>query len=171
MAQYNRRTVGMLLGMGLASALGVGCATSSESAEAGALELVIEPSQAPYDVVGRFRLTGLEAGTLDRDVVFDGVRSRESVSLPPGRYSLTLHPGASVLCADEGRDILAAFEDGVSPTATRLVSAAPRLVTIAPGETLTARIRLDAEPQPSATSARGAQTPCAPAATTVLSRR
>ena len=171
MAHDNRRTVGTLLGVALVSALAVGCVTPAESAGIGELELVVEPAVAPYDVVGRFRLTGLEAGTLDREIVFDGARSRGNVSLPAGRYSLTLQPGASVLCADGARDVLDTFEDGAAPSAT-LVSAPPRLVSIAPGQTLTARITLDLErPVAHVSSAGGAHVTCGPRGTTVLSRR
>jgi hypothetical protein len=167
MAHWIRRSVIALVGM----ALGVGC-VSTQSDTRGELELLVEPAVAAYDVVGRFRLTGLEAGTLDRELVLDGVSSRASVALPPGRYSLTLQPGASVQCAEGAREVLDALDDGVWRAPGQLVSAAPRLVTIAPGETSSARIRLDVQPQRSDTTPSSSEhSPCAPSAATVLSRR
>jgi hypothetical protein len=167
MARWIRESMGALLGMGLVAALGAGCSAPAGSAGRGEIELVVEPATATYDVVGRFRLTGLGAGTLDRDVVFDGTRSRGSVALPAGHYALTLQPGASLHCAGGDRDSSDALDTAVS-TPARLVSAPPRLVTIATGERLTARITLDAEPTARGTSE---ETPCAPLAVTVLSRR
>lgn len=146
--------------------LGAGCASSSE--RAGELELVVEPGAAPYTIQGRFHLVGLEPGTLDRQLAFDGVRSRASTWVPAGRYRLELHAGASVVCAGAADAELASL-GGAAPISANLVSAPPRELGIQPGERLTARVALG--PSSRAGSSEAGFSPCEPPVERVLSRR
>ncbi|HWO09131.1 MAG TPA: hypothetical protein VNN80_06615 [Polyangiaceae bacterium] len=172
MARWNRTAVLALSGLSFVLSLGLGCAKPSDLAEPGEVELVVEPGSMPYRLVGRFHLIGLDAAAMDGDVVFDGASSRQSVPLPAGRYMLTLHAGASVVCGDESLDVVGGLNDAEPPAAARLVSTSPQLIALEPGERVTAHIALGEAPQAYAMASGGAGSdPCAWAGDGALSRR
>jgi hypothetical protein len=131
------------VGFGLASAACAlflfGCESPAEPAGAGRLELRLEPGTS-YTLFGRFHVNAIEPWSPSRDIDFDAATSHALIDLPPGIFSLALGAGARLLCAGEDPAPFAPF------SAARLVSAPPRVITIAPGELTTARIGFGAAP-------------------------
>jgi hypothetical protein len=133
---------------GAAAALALfGCALPAAPVRPGELQVLVDPD-ASYSLVGRFHLNAVEPWSPSRDIDFDAARSTARVELSPGTYSLVLAPGARLVCAGEEPETFA------EPSASaRLVSASPRLLSIAPGGITTAHVHFGAPP--SATSASG----------------
>jgi hypothetical protein len=119
----------------------LGCAAPAAPARPGELQLRVDP-EASYAVVGRFHVNAIEPWSPSRDVDFDTATSQARIELPPGTYALALGAGARLVCAGEDPEPFAE-----PSTVPRLVSASPQVISIAPGEITTARIRFGASPQ------------------------
>jgi hypothetical protein len=154
MAIRHQRSVGFGLSSALCAFVLAACAAPVEPVRAGALELRIEP-EASYGLVGRFHVNAIDPWSPSRDVDFDATASRARVELPAGTFALTLAAGARLVCAGE--------EPLAAPAAIpRLVSASPQVISIAPGELTTARIRFGAAPAHGDAAAEAAGGPAEP---------
>jgi hypothetical protein len=139
MAIRHQRSVGFGVSGAVCALALAACAAPVAPARAGALELRIEP-EASYALIGRFHVNAIDPYSPSRDVDFDAATSRARVELPAGTFALTLGAGARLVCA--GEEPLAVAAAGVP----RLVSASPQVISVAPGELTTARIRFGAAP-------------------------
>jgi hypothetical protein len=148
MALRLHRSFGIgLLGAALAL-VASGCAEPVEAARPGELELVVDPL-ASYAMVGRFQVNAIEPWSPSRDIDFDTSISSARLELPAGSFTLALGAGARLVCAGEDDDLSA-------PSAVpRLVSAPPRVISIAPGQVTKARISFGGTPPRSPEMAQG----------------
>lgn len=117
-----------------------GCATPAPAASSGQLELRLD-SEASYALVGRFRVNSIDPWSPSRDIDFDAATSRARIELPPGTFALALGAGARLVCVGDD-----AAPSGETAAGVRLVSASPRVITIAPGGLTRARIGFGAAP-------------------------
>jgi hypothetical protein len=140
MAIGHQRSVGSILASAACALALFGCEAPTEPARVGRLELRLEPEPS-YTLIGRFHVNAIEPWSPSRDIDFDSTTSHARIDLPPGIFSLELAAGARLVCAGEDP---ASFAP--SSAAARLVSALPRVLTIAPGELTTARISFGAAP-------------------------
>jgi hypothetical protein len=155
-----------LVGLGLMFAgLAGGCdATASASPRQGQLQLIVGSGHGPadYALAGRFGLRGLSTGSARySELEVDADSLHASVALPAGTYSLTLDPGATLLCPS-------ATGPAGPGAVERPVSSWPRIIVIQPDRTTLARLdygsaRASSDPALARAEHAAGFDPCGPA--------